>query len=104
MAQAMEEWERGDIRQASEKGWGAAAQMVKAAAEQRGWQHNSHPSLYAIMDRLTAESGDGEISTLFRSASALHTNFYENWFASESVMGGIQDVERLVDKLSSLLE
>ena len=27
----------GDLLQASEKGWGAAAQMVKAVAEARGW-------------------------------------------------------------------
>ena len=27
-----------DLLQASEKGWGAAAQMVKAAAEARGWR------------------------------------------------------------------
>ena len=45
LAQAVGEWESGDLRQASEKGWGAAAQMVKALAEQRGWQHNNHPLL-----------------------------------------------------------
>ena len=33
--QAAEELERGDLIQASEKAWGAAAQAVKAIAEQR---------------------------------------------------------------------
>ena len=39
LSQAKTEPAAGDIRQASEKGWGAAAQMVKAVAQQRGWQH-----------------------------------------------------------------
>ena len=36
LAQAHGELYAGDVRQASEKGWGAAAQVVKAIAEQRG--------------------------------------------------------------------
>ena len=42
--QASRELAAGDVRQATEKGWGAAAQMVKAVASRRGWQHNSHSS------------------------------------------------------------
>ena len=45
LAQAHAELEAGDLRQASEKGWGAAAQMVKAAAADRGWSHRSHRDL-----------------------------------------------------------
>ena len=37
LAQARAELDQGDIRQASEKGWGAAAQMVKTVAQARGW-------------------------------------------------------------------
>ena len=29
----------GDLHQASEKGWGAAAWMAKAVAETRGWEY-----------------------------------------------------------------
>ena len=36
----------GDLLQASEKGWGAASQMVKAVAEARGWRHSTHGDLY----------------------------------------------------------
>ncbi len=103
LAQAMEEWDQGDARQASEKGWGAAAQMVKAIAEQRGWQHNNHPSLFITVNRLARETGDHEISTLFHTAGALHTNFYENWFNSEIVEDGLRDVGRFLDKLEPLL-
>ena len=39
LAQAFEELEKGDLSQASEKGWGAAAQMLKAIAQEGGWDH-----------------------------------------------------------------
>ena len=68
-----------DLLQASEKGWGAAAQMVKAAAEARGWRHNGHAELYRAIDALAAEADDPQILRLFNSAGALHMNFYEGW-------------------------
>ena len=39
----------GDLLQASEKGWGVAAQMVKAVAETRGWRHSTHGDLYHVV-------------------------------------------------------
>ena len=32
----------GDLHQAAEKGWGAAAWMAKAAAQARGWKYTKH--------------------------------------------------------------
>ena len=92
-----------DLAQAGEKGWGAAAEMVKAVAEQRGLYHRTHRVLYEIVDALMRETGDREISTLFASANDLHANFYENWFARESVAVRIADVERFVGKVEALL-
>ena len=46
VGQAYEEFAKGDFVQASEKGWGATAQIVKAIAQERGWSHNSHRDLY----------------------------------------------------------
>ena len=34
--------------QASEKGWGAAAQALKSVAEERGWNHHSRGSVVDI--------------------------------------------------------
>ena len=64
LAQGREELQRGDTRQASEKGWGAAALMVKDVAERRGWEHRSHASLYTAISRLVNETGDDEIRRL----------------------------------------
>ena len=39
-----------------EKGWGAAALMLKAVAEQRGWEHGKHRHLSRVASRLRAEN------------------------------------------------
>ncbi len=102
LAQAVDEFAQGDVRQASEKGWGAAAQMVKAIAEQRGRAHRTHAALFQVVSDLAAETGDDEIRNLFHVANALHINFYENWNTAENVQAALSDVERLLDKLRPL--
>ncbi len=102
LRQAAQELEAGDVRQASEKGWGAAAQMIKAVAENRGWPHNSNSRLYEAANRLAQETGDREIRLLFNAAGNLHVNFYENWVTSEVVSVGLTDVELLLAKLEPL--
>ena len=104
LRKAREEFNQGDLVQASEKGWGAAAQMIKGIGEQRGWRHNSHPSLNTIANRLTEETGDRQIANLYGVASALHTNFYENWWEAGLVESGLQDMQLLLEKLEPLLE
>ena len=103
LAQATRELDAGDSRQASEKAWGAAAQMVKAVAQDRGWQHDNHFLLFQTANRLAEETGDRQIITLMSTAGNLHTNFYENWLPPATVASGIQDVELLLDKLEPLL-
>ena len=44
--QALVELEAGDLRQASEKFWGAAAQAMKAVTTRRGWEHKTHAHAY----------------------------------------------------------
>ena len=78
LAQAKQELAAGDLPQASEKGWGATAQILKAVAEQRGWEHSRHRHHLVTVSRLRAETGAGDIRRLFNTASALHENFYEN--------------------------
>lgn len=102
LGQSREELARGDVRQASEKGWGAAAQIVKSVAEQRGWEHRSHAALFNAVSLLVSDTGDAEIRRLFHVASALHVNFYEDWDNAENVGSGLDDVERFLDKLQPL--
>jgi diadenosine tetraphosphate (Ap4A) HIT family hydrolase len=39
----------GDLHQASEKGWGAAAWMAKAAAEAHGWEYKKHDHFHVVL-------------------------------------------------------
>ena len=52
LRQAREEVATADVRQASEKGWGAAAQMVEAIAARRDWEHQGHRELFQVVARL----------------------------------------------------
>ena len=103
LAQARQELAAGDLPQASEKGWGATAQMLKAIAAQRGWEHSRHRHYHIIASRLRAETGDGDIRRLFNTASALHENFYENDMRTDDVADGLDDVAALLDKLLPML-
>ena len=103
LEQATAEMAQGDVRQASEKGWGAAAQMVKAVAERRGWEHRTHAALFRVVSDLAAEAGDDETRNLFAVANSLHINFYENWNTAENVARHLVDVERFVGKLGPLV-
>ena len=103
IAQAQEEFDRGDMLQASEKAWGAAAQAVKATAAQRGWEHSNHARLFQNVKRVSQETGDLEIYDLFHVANSLHQNFYEGWQTDDFVQRGIQRVKVLVDRLAALI-
>ena len=102
--QAYAELASGDTRQASEKGWGATAQMLKAIAEQRGWEHTVHRDLRVAANRLTQESNDRRINRLYRTANSLHTNWYENWDDDAEVADGLNDVELLIGILEGVLD
>ena len=93
-----------DFPQASEKAWGAAAEMVKAIAEERGRYHRSHRVLYQIIDDLMGETGDPDLTRIFQVASDLHINYYERWLPVATVRRGVADVQVLVDKLGPLVE
>ncbi|MXZ90416.1 MAG: hypothetical protein F4W95_07315 [Chloroflexi bacterium] len=91
------------MAQASEKGWGATVQILKAVADQRGWEHSRFRHHLIMVSRLRAETGDGEIRRLFRVACELHENFYENTMPAFEVAESLDDIEVMVGKLLPLL-
>ena len=103
LAQAEKELELGDLRQASEKGWGAAATIVKAVAEQEDWDHRSHDDLYAAVVRIAGILDYDDIYSDFQIAGSLHTNFYEGWQPKEMVQDAMPRVQTFVNKIASLL-
>jgi hypothetical protein len=103
LLKAEEALEEGDLLQASEKFWGASAQMAKAVAAQRGWDHSSHTALFRVIDQLALELGEPGLRKLFLEAGQLHTNFYENWLPVEMVRSGRESVRELLDRLERVL-
>ena len=77
LGKAFQELADGDLTQASEKGWGAAAQMVKAVAQDKGMEHHSHRSLLFAAQHIEKDIG-GDTATQFAFAEQLHRNFYED--------------------------
>ena len=102
LEQARTELAAGDVRQASEKGWGAAAQAVKAVADARGWQHRNHAALFRVASRLATETEDDDLNRWFLTASGLHVNFYENWLGADAVSVGLDDIDQLIQRLASV--
>ena len=97
--QADEEFEKGDLGQASNKAWGAAALALKSIAERRGWNHNKHGLLYDISGQMADELAKPKLRIMFRSANAMHQNYYEDWMAVEEVRDGIQTAKAYLREL-----
>lgn len=100
--QAVTEHANGDLLQASEKTWGAAAHAVKAIAERRGWRHDSHRRLFVVIDMIISETGQREIRKLFQAANNSHKNFYEGRMDSRDVEDNIMEVENLLAILDAV--
>ena len=103
LAKAREELDAGDLEQASEKAWGAAALIVKAVAETRELPHEKHSHLFDVVHGLARQNRDRQLRWLFHLANGLHVNFYESTFDSQAVSEAIEDVELFVAKVDSLI-
>ena len=97
-----EEFEAGDLLQASEKAWGAVAHYLKSVAKFREWRNRSHSDLSDIaMDLAQETNAPRDIMRLYRSVSDLHQNFYEDWYLDYVVSGGVDDARELIDRLEN---
>jgi len=97
LEEARRELERGDVRQAAEKVWGAVALAVKAYAYWReGRRLASHRELWEYKDRVAEELGSW-VRSVFQRAAALHTCFYEGWCTGRDVEDVYPEARRLVE-------
>jgi uncharacterized protein (UPF0332 family) len=95
---------RGDYARASGKAWGAAAQIVKAVAAREGRELRGHAELWRFVDELAKRLNNIELRRLWRTADALHQNFYENWVLPDDVKYAIEDVKEFIEKLRKILQ
>ncbi len=100
--QGQVELDAGDLVQASEKFWGAAAQALKAIAQERGWDHSSHAHFFSIVRNLVDETGDHHLVELFNAANMLHINFYEHWLEDIEIRTLVDQVRLLLNRLDNI--
>ena len=94
----------GDLHQASEKGWGAAAHMAKAVALNQGWGYRNHSQFHAVMNRIRQMTGNPRISDLHGRAEILHINCYErkSFLNADTISEDLDKIAELLELLSPL--
>ena len=103
LKQSRRELEEGDLRQASEKVWGACALAIKAhALAKRGVRLESHRDLWEYKNEVAKELGEW-VRAVFRQADSMHRNFYEDVATREDVEDTLKDVEKLVTTIIKAL-
>jgi hypothetical protein len=97
---AGEEFEKGDMLQASEKAWGAVAHYVKSVARANDWPNRSHRHIAENAGRLLDLTPDPDGNKRkFGLINALHVNFYEEHLEPTNVEIGIEDARALIDAM-----
>ena len=95
-----------DLHQAAEKGWGAAAWMAKAVAENQGWPYARHEHFNAVVNHARQLSGDPRLSDLRSRANELHGYFYTRraFLNAEDINEGLNRMAAFLDILEPLTE
>ena len=103
LAKAWEELDAGDLLQASEKAWGAAAFALKAAAEKRRWFNDADWKLGRIADILSLELDDPSITTGYSATRDAHYNYYHHEFGAWQIAARIAAAARVISSLEPVL-
>ena len=99
---AEEQFEVGDMPQASEKAWGAVAHYLKSVAKFRGWRNTSHSDLSRIALDLAQETDNpSRVEELYVMMEGLHVNFYEDRLPDGLVARGIDNAGELISRLEN---
>ena len=104
LAQSEAEFAQGDTRQGAEKLYGAACQVVIAAAKQRGWGYRSHRDNQNATRRLADEYGDRFLSTGFTAAERFHIHFFHGDMEDHEIDRNRPDVSAYVRRMAALIE
>ena len=96
------ELERGDLLQASEKGWDAVAHYLKSVAKSRNWRSESLRDLIHVGGDLALETDDpSEARLLFAVVMDMRANIYEDLLSDIEVEEGIDATAELISMLEA---
>ena len=96
----------GDLHQASEKGWGAAAWMAKAVATAQGWEYSRHDQFSVVLNEARELTGNDLLRGLRGIANELHGNYYKREFLlnAEAIRLDLDSIAELLDILEPLTQ
>ncbi len=96
----------GDLHQASEKGWGAAAWMAKAVATAQGWEYRLHGQFGVVLNNARQLTGDDRLRGLRGIANDLHGNYYKREFLlnADAIGLDLDSMAELLDILEPLTQ
>ena len=103
LANARLELDAGDLLQASDKAWGAAAFAVKAIAEKRRWFNDADWKLEKAIGIISTELADSAIRGNYQQSRNAHYNFYHHEYSPWQVANIIADTAELIARLEPLL-
>lgn len=94
----------GDLHQASEKGWGAAAWMAKAVAVAQNWQYDQHAHFNVILNNALLMTNNDRLLALREIANGLHRNYYtrKQFLNTNIIRRELDSVEELLEILEPL--
>ena len=106
LAKSREYLAEGDLHQASEKGWGAAAWMAKAVATAQGWEYSRHDQFSVVLNNARLLTADDRLRGLRSIANELHGNYYKREFllSADAVELDLNSTAELLDLLEPLTE
>ena len=77
LARSREYLAQGNLHQASEKGWGAAAHIAKAVAVAQGWRYINHSDFSEVLYQARKLTGNPGLNGMRGIANELHINYYK---------------------------
>ncbi len=104
LAQSEAEFAAGDTRQGAEKLYGAACQVVIAAAKQRGWSYRSHRATQNAATRLADEYDDPLLTNGFTAAERFHIHFFHGDMEDYEIDSSRPGVSAYVRHMAGLVE
>ena len=97
------ELDKGELLQASEKAWAAAAHAIKAVAEKRRWFSEADWKLRGIANIVATEQQDNSIVNCYLATRNAHFNFYHHHYDAIDVGFAIAAAAELVTKMTATL-
>ena len=106
LAKGWEYLAAGDMHQASEKGWGAAAWMTKAVAVAQNWRYDQHAHFNVVLNNALVLTGNERLLALRGIANELHRNYYtrKQFLNTSIIRRELNAAGELLDILEPLTE